>query len=125
MSDASGSRVRSEWALRSASPAEATSRTSSIAATSASSAGSAAASGQSARCTDRSPVSPRQTSSVTSGISGAVTRHTVSRTVQRVSKALDAPCPSESQNRSRERRMYQLVSTSRKVRVASQAAATS
>ena len=39
------------------------------------------ASGQSARCTDRSPVSPRQTSSVVSGSSGAVTRQTVSSTV--------------------------------------------
>ena len=39
------------------------------------------AAGQSARCTDRSPVRPRQTSSVVSGSSGAVTRQTVSSTV--------------------------------------------
>ena len=39
------------------------------------------ADGQSVRCTDRSPVSPRQTSSVVSGSSGAATRQTVSSTV--------------------------------------------
>ena len=81
VSEASGRRVRSDAALRRAEPAEQTSRTWSMAATSASSAGSVDASGQSVRCTDRSPVSPRQTSSVVSGISGAVTRQTVSRTV--------------------------------------------
>ena len=77
----SGSRLRSERALRSAEVAEQTSRTWSIAATSASSAGSSSAAGQSVRCTERSPVRPRQISSVVSGSSGAVTRQTVSSTV--------------------------------------------
>ena len=77
----SGSRLRSEPAFRSADVAEQTSRTWSIAVTSASSAGSESAAGQSVRCTDRSPVSPRQTSSVVSGSSGAVTRQTTSSTV--------------------------------------------
>ena len=52
-----------------------------MATTSASSAGSSSAAGQSVRCTDRSPVSPRQISSVVSGSSGAVTRATTSSTV--------------------------------------------
>ena len=73
--------------LRSAEPAEQTSRTWSIAVTSSSSAGRSSAAGQSVRCTDRSPVSPRQTSSVVSGSSGAVTRQTVSSTVKSVSNA--------------------------------------
>ncbi len=93
--------------------------------TSASSLGSASGSGQSVRCTDRSPVSPRQISSVVSGSSGAATRVTVSSTVWSVSKAPTSTAPSVAQNRSRERRMYQLVSTSRKARVESQALATS
>ena len=77
----SGRRLRRLAALRSAEPAEQTSRTVSIDATSASSAGRSAAAGQSVRCTERSPVRPRQTSSVVSGISGAVTRQTTSSTV--------------------------------------------
>ena len=77
----SGSRLRRLPALRSADVAEQTSRTWSIAVTRVSSAGSDSASGQSARCTERPPVSPRQTSSVASGISGAVTRQTISSTV--------------------------------------------
>ena len=77
----SGSRLRRLPAFRSADVAEQTSRTWSIAATSAGSAGSDSASGQSVRCTERPPVSPRQTSSVASGISGAVARQTVSSTV--------------------------------------------
>ena len=107
--------------MRSAEPAEQTSRTVSIDATSDSSAGRSSADGQSVRWTERSPVRPRQTSSVVSGISGAVARQTTSSTVWRVSNA----SASSSQKRSRERRMYQLVSTSRKLRVESHAAATS
>src|SRR6478735_1465942 len=118
---ASGRRLRRLAALRSAEPAEQTSRTVSIDATSDASAGRSSADGQSVRWTERSPVRPRQTSSVVSGISGAVARQTTSSTVWRVSNA----SASSSQNRSRERRMYQLVSTSRKLRVESHAAATS
>ena len=81
VSEASGSRLRSPAALRSAEVDEQTSRTASIAATSASSAGSSSAAGQSVRCTERPPVSPRQISSVVSGSSGAVTRQTTSSTV--------------------------------------------
>ena len=57
----------------------------------------------------RPPVSPRHTVSVVSGSNGAATRHTVSSTVCRVSMASASP----SQNRCRDRRTYQLVSTSR------------
>jgi len=67
--------------LRSDSAAEQTSRTESIDATRPWSAGNASAAGQSVRCTERSPVSPRQISSATIGASGATTRHTVSSTV--------------------------------------------
>ena len=119
VSEPSGSRLRRPPALRRADVAEQISRTWSIAATNASSAGSAAASGQSARWTDRPPVRPRQTSSVVNGSSGATARHTMSSTAASVSNASGRP----SQNRSRERRTYQFVSTSRKPRVVSQASA--
>ena len=66
-------------------------------------------SGHDVRCTLGSPVSPRQITSVVSGSSGAAARQTVSSTVHRVSSAARSP----AQNRPRDRRMYQLVSTSR------------
>ena len=66
------------------------------------------------------PVSPRQIASVVSGSSGAAARVTVSSTVQSVSSAACSP----AQNRLRDRRMYQLVSTSRWSRRAWQAAPT-
>ena len=128
VSSGSGSRTRRPATLRSEAAAEHTSRVRSMAATRPGSAGSAETSGQSARCTDRSPVRPRQISSVTSGSSGAVTRQVTSSAVYRVSNAwpvTPASAPEVSQNRSRERRMYQLVSTSRNARVESQAFATS
>ena len=68
--------------------------------------------GQSVRCTDRSPVSPRHTSSAVSGASGATTRHSVSSTVYSVSNA-SAPFSLPDQKRSRDRRTYQFVSASR------------
>ena len=68
---------------------------------------------------------PRQISSVTSGSSGAVARVTVSSAVHSVSKAASDSSLSPPQKRSRERRMYQLVRTSRKPRIVSQAAAIS
>ena len=96
-------------------------RTSSIASTSAGSAGISSALGQSVRCTDRSPVSPRQITSVTSGSSGAASRVTISSTVCRVSMA----SRSSSQNRERDRRTYQFVSASQNDRSESQAPAMS
>ena len=120
-----GSRLRSEAPLRSADPAEHTSRTWSMADTSSASSGSESADGQSVRCTDRSAVSPRQTSSAVSGSSGAVTRQTISRTVKSVSKASSSTRPSAAQKRSRDRRMYQFESTSRKRCVVSHAFAIS
>ncbi len=66
-------------------------------------------SGHDVRCTLGSPVSPRQTASVVSGSSGEAARQTVSSTVHKVSSASRSP----AQNRLRDRRMYQLVSTSR------------
>ncbi len=81
VSSDSGSRLRRLAAFRSAEVVEHTSRTRSMAATSLSSAGRADASGQSVRWTERSPVRPRQISSVVSGSSGAATRQTVSSTV--------------------------------------------
>ena len=99
-----------------------------MASTNSSSAGKSDASGQSVRCTERAPVRPRQISSVVNGSSGAVTRVTTSRVVYRVSKALSRDSLAVldvSQNRSRERRMYQLDSTSRKWRTDSHAEATS
>ena len=66
------------------------------------------ASGQSVRCTDRSPVTPRQITSVISGSSGAASR--------RSPPARCAGCRwrrrSSSQNRERDRRTYQFVSAS-------------
>ena len=83
------------------------------------------AAGQSVRCTERSPVSPRQTSSVVSGSSGAVDpADRLEHGVERVER-LRSTSPSAAQNRSRERRMYQFVSTSRNDRVESHALATS
>ena len=79
-----------------------------MAATSSGSAGTSPASGQSVRCTDRSPVTPRQITSVISGSSGAASRPVTSSTVCRVSMASG----SSSQNRERDRRTYQFVSAS-------------
>ena len=92
------------------------------------SAGRSATSGQSARCTDRPPVRPRQISSVTSGSSGAVARQTISSDgVEGVERMPGRRLGGAggTQNRSRERRMYQFVSTSRNARAVSQALATS
>ena len=125
VSAASGSRARSWLALRSAETVEQTSRARSIDATRAWSSGRSSYDGQSVRCTDRPPVRPRQISSVVSGSSGATTRHTVSSVVYSVSNAAVADSSSPPQNRSRERRMYQLVSTSRNERIVSQALAIS
>ena len=58
--------------------------------------------------------------SVVSGSSGAAARHTVSSTVHKVSSAAGSP----AQNLLRDRRMYQLVSTSRCSRSSWQAAPT-
>ena len=58
-----------------------TARAVSMATTRSWSAGRSCACGQSARCTDRSPVSPRQTSSVVSGRRGAATRQSTSSAV--------------------------------------------
>ena len=85
---------------------------------SSSSAGKPDTSGQSSRCTLVPPVRPRQIASVVSGSSGAAARQTVSSTVHSVSSAAGSP----AQKRLRERRMYQLVTTSRWSRSAWQAA---
>ena len=76
---------------------------------SASSDGQPATDGQSSRCTLSPPVRPRQIVSAVIGSSGAAARVTVSSTVHSVSSASVLP----SQNRDRDRRMYQLVSSSR------------
>ena len=81
VSSGSGSRTRSPPALRSDAAAEHTSRARSIAVTSPGSDGRPETSGQSARCTERPPVRPRQTSSVTSGSSGAIARQVTSSAV--------------------------------------------
>ena len=107
--------------MRSDSAAEQTSRTLSIVDTSAGSRGNASTKGQSARCTERPPVSPRQTSSAVIGASGATTFASVSRTVYSVSNASVSPV----QNRSRDRRTYQFVSASRYERTEAHAPATS
>ena len=123
VSDASGSRTRSWCALRRPSAVLQTERTRSIAPASSCSSGSgfqSDTSGQSSRCTEAPPVSPRQIASVVSGSSGAAARVTVSSTVHSVSSAAGSP----AQNRVRDRRMYQLVSTSRWSRRAWQAAPT-
>ena len=121
VSDASGSLTRSWCALRRPSAVLQTERTRSIApASSCSSGGQSDTSGQSSRCTEAPPVSPRQIASVVSGSSGAAARVTVSSTVHSVSSAAGSP----AQNRVRDRRMYQLVSTSRWSRRAWQAAPT-
>jgi hypothetical protein len=121
VSRASGRRTRRPRALRTDSAAEATCRTRSIAATSSASRGSNPPSGQSVRCTDRPPVSPCQIVSVVSGSSGAATRQVTSSTVCSVSIASGSP----AQNRSRDRRTYQLVSVSTWSRTRSQAPAMS
>src|SRR6266851_7384381 len=112
-SDASGSRTRSWCALRSPSAVLHTARARSMAPVSSSSSGLSSAqsdtSGHDARCTLAPPVSPRQIASAVSGSNGAAARDTVSSTVHSVSSAARSP----AQNRLRERRMYQLVSTSR------------
>ena len=115
-SDASGSRTRSWCALRRPSAVLQAARTRSMAPVSSPSPVLSSAhpaegetSGHDARCTLGSPVSPRQTASVVSGSSGAAARQTVSSTVHRVSSASCSP----AQNRLRDRRMYQFVSTSR------------
>ncbi len=104
----SGSRTRSFFALRSDDAAEATSRTRSISATSSASFGRSPALGQSVRCTDRSPVTPRQITSVISGSSGAASLPVTSSTVCSVSMASG----SSSQNLERDRRTYQFVNAS-------------
>ena len=76
---------------------------------SAASDGQSATDGQSSRCTLAPPVRPRQIVSAVIGSSGAAARVTVSSTVHSVSSAAASP----SQNRDRDRRMYQLVSSSR------------
>ena len=94
-------------------------RTASIAERMSSAAGTPSASGQSCRCTLRPPVRPCQTRSETSGMSGAATRVSVSSTVYSVSNAsrlVGSASSTPTQNRSRERRMYQLVSASAKSR---------
>ncbi|SIL80688.1 Uncharacterised protein [Mycobacteroides abscessus subsp. abscessus] len=117
----SGNRTRSFLALRKEDPVEATFLTSSMAATSAASAGNTDSDTQSVRCTDRSPVSPRQMTSVVIGSSGAARRHVVSSTVCNVSMA----SASSSQKRERDRRTYQLVSASVNCRSCSHATETS
>ena len=109
VSDASGSRTRSCRALRRPSAALHTARVRSIVDSSDESDGQPSTDGQSHRCTLASPVSPRQIVSAVIGSSGAAARVTVSRTVHSVSSAARSP----SQNRDRDRRMYQLVSSSR------------
>ena len=89
-------------------------------ATSASSAGrpSASGSGQSARCTDELPVNPLWISSATMGRNGAATRVRVVSTTYSVSKAArSVSAPPAFQNRSRERRMYQLLRASMKAAI--------
>src|SRR5450755_245832 len=123
-----GSLTLSPAALRSAAVAEHTSRTRSIAATRPGSDGRQDTSGQSLRWTERLPVRPRQISSLTSDRSGATTRQVISSAVYSVSNAsreTAASAPEVPQNRARERRMYQFVSTSTKDRASSQALATS
>ena len=104
-----GSRTRRPAALRTESAAEHTSRTRSIPATNAASDTRSVVDGQSVRCTDWVPVRPVYTTSVVRGARGAMTRQRISRHVWSVSTASWLP----AQKRSRERRMYQLVSTSR------------
>ena len=109
---------------------EQTSRARSMLATRSSSAAGAAPfapAGQSGRCTLRPPVRPRQISSVVSGSSGAATaaehlQHGV-QGVEGVAGVVRDP--SVAQNRSRERRTYQLVRASRNSRTLWQAPATS
>ena len=117
----SGRRLRSLLALRTDDAAEHTPRTSSMVRTRASSRGKSSGFGNFMRCTERSPVSPRQMTSVIIGSSGAATRVKVSSTVYSVLKASGV----SFQKRSRERRTYQLVSTSQKERTSSHARATS
>ena len=104
----SGNLTRSFLALRSDDPAEHTSRTWSIAATKSGSAGTTSASGQSVRCTERSPVIPRQMISVAIGSSGAANLAVTSRTVCKVSIA----SRSSFQKRERDLRTYQFVNAS-------------
>src|ERR1700758_3207596 len=103
-----GNRTRSVLALRSDEAAEHTSRTRSMSATSRGSAGRSPSDGQSIKCTDLSPVTPRQITSVVSGRKGAARREVTSSTVCSVSMASG----SSSQNRGRDRRTYQFVNAS-------------
>ena len=79
-----------------------------MSATSCGSAGSTSDCGQSDRWTERSPVTPRQMTSVISGSNGAASLLVTSSTVCRVSMA----SASSSQNRDRDRRTYQFVKAS-------------
>ena len=87
----SGWRTRSFSALRRLRAAETAARASSMAVTSSALATWAGSTGQSVRCTERSPVSPRQISSLTSGASGAMTSVSTRSTVARASKAVLSP----------------------------------
>ena len=77
----SGSRLRSLWAFRIELVAEHTPRMESMVVTKSLSAGKSSAAGKSARCTERSPVRPRQMTSDSIGSRGAVTRVRASSTV--------------------------------------------